>query len=201
MKIVEVSAIILAGGRRSRMGTDKAKLRLGGKTLLDLTVEKIRHLGISDIVISGCADCPEGTSYAPDLIPGKGPLSGIHAGLRQIRNQSSLVLPVDMPLIPEEVLKLLITAHGSDPAVARPDSAPTQPFPITVLTLEGRMEPLVAVYDASLAQDCEEILQEEKHSPRRLCDKYGYHPVPYTGDPALLINCNTPEEFAYVQRL
>ena len=185
MKIEEVSAIILAGGRSSRMGTDKARLRLGGKTLLDLTVEKIRHLGISDIVISGCADCPEGTSYAPDLIPGKGPLSGIHAGLRQIRNRSSLVLPVDMPLIPEEVLKLLITAHGCDP--------------ITALTLDGRMEPLVAVYDASLAQDCEKILQEEKHSPRRLCDKYGYHPVPYTGDPALLINCNTPEEFAYVQ--
>ncbi|MBQ1366659.1 MAG: molybdenum cofactor guanylyltransferase [Firmicutes bacterium] len=185
MKMEETSVIILAGGRSSRMGTDKAKLKLGGKTLLDLTVEKVQNLGISDIVISGCSDCPEKTRYAPDLIPGRGPLSGIHAGLKQIRSQCSLVLPVDMPLIPEETLKLLIAAHGS--------------FPITALTLDNRPEPLVAVYDAFLAQDCEEILQQEKHSPRRLFDQYGYYPVPYTKDPALLINCNTPEEFKKIK--
>ena len=185
MRIEETSAILLAGGRSSRMGTDKAKLQLGGKTLLELTVEKIRSLGITDIVISGCPDCPEGTRYAPDLVPGQGPLSGIHAGLSMIRHRCSLVLPVDMPLIPEETLRLLIASHGK--------------FPITALTLDGRPEPLAAVYDASLAEDCGTILQEKKHSPRRLFDKYGYDPVPYTGDPALLINCNTPEEFASVQ--
>ena len=53
MNIEETSAIILAGGHSSRMGTDKAKLRVGEKTLLELMVEKVRHLGISEIVISG----------------------------------------------------------------------------------------------------------------------------------------------------
>ena len=172
MKIEKISAIILAGGRSSRMGTDKADLELKGQTLLNLTVEKVHRLGISDIIISGCSNCPAGTRYAPDLIPDRGPLSGIHAGLKQIRNRCALVLPVDMPLIPEETLKLLIEAHGDLP---------------------------IAVYDAFLAQDCESILQEKKHSPRRLFDRYGYNPVPYTGNPDLLINCNTPEEFAIVQ--
>ena len=185
MNIEKISAIILAGGRSSRMGTDKADLELKGQTLLNLTVEKVHRLGISDIIISGCSNCPAGTRYAPDLIPDRGPLSGIHAGLKQIRNKCALVLPVDMPLIPEETLKLLIEAHGD--------------LPITALTLDEHPEPLVAVYDAFLAQDCESILQEKKHSPRRLFDRYGYNPVPYTGNPDLLINCNTPEEFAMVK--
>ena len=186
MNIEETSAIILAGGRSSRMGTDKAKLRIGEKTLLELMVEKVRRLGIVEVVVSGCSECPAGTRYAPDLIPGRGPLSGIHAGLKRIRHRSGLVLPVDMPLIPEETLRLLIEAHGS--------------LPITALTLENRPEPLVAVYDACLAQDCEEILQGEKTSPRRLFDMYGYCPVPYTKNPNFLINCNTPEEFALAQK-
>ncbi|MBR0087120.1 MAG: molybdenum cofactor guanylyltransferase [Lachnospiraceae bacterium] len=185
MKIEETAAIILAGGQSSRMGTDKAKLRVGEKTLLELMTEKVRRLGITEIVVSGCSDCPPGTTFVPDMIPGRGPLSGIHAGLRQIRHRSGLVLPVDTPLIPEETLRLLIEAHGD--------------LPITVLTFNGRPEPLAAVYDACLVQDCERILKEEKTSPRRLFDLYGYHPVPYTKDPDLLINCNTPEEFARVQ--
>ena len=186
MNLEETSAIILAGGRSSRRGTDKAKLRIGEKTLLELMVEKVRRLGIVEVVVSGCSECPAGTRYAPDLIPGRGPLSGIHAGLKRIRNRSGLVLPVDMPLIPEETLLLLIGAHGS--------------LPITALTLENRPEPLVAVYDACLAQDCEEILQGEKTSPRRLFDMYEYCPVPYTKNPNFLINCNTPEEFALAQK-
>ena len=186
MNIEEISAIILAGGRSSRMGADKAKLQVGEKTLLELMVEKVRRLGIMEVVVSGCSECPAGTRYAPDLISGRGPLSGIHAGLKQVHHQSSLVLPVDMPLIPEETLRLLIQAHGS--------------LPITALTLDDHLEPLVAVYDTCLAEDCEKILQEEKNSPRRLFDMYGYCPVPYTGDPDHLINCNTPEEFAVVQK-
>ena len=186
MIIEETAAIILAGGRSSRMGTDKAKLRVGEKTLLELMVEKVQRLRITEIVVSGCSECPEGTRYAVDLIPGRGPLSGIHAGLKKIHRRSALVLPVDMPLIPEETLKYLIESHGS--------------LPITALTLDNRPEPLVAVYDACLAQDCEKILQGEKTSPRRLFDMYGYTPVPYIKDPALLVNCNTPEEFALVQK-
>ena len=61
MKIEEMSAVILAGGRSSRMGTDKARLRLGEKTLLELMVEKVRRLGITEIVVSGCTECPLGT--------------------------------------------------------------------------------------------------------------------------------------------
>ena len=186
MNIEQTSAIILAGGHSSRMGTDKAKLRVGEKTLLEVMVEKVRRLGICEVVVSGCSECPAGTRYVQDLIPDRGPLSGIHAGLKQIRSRSGLVLPVDMPLIPEETLKLLIESHGS--------------LPITALTLDDRPEPLVAVYDACLAQDCEKILQQEKTSPRRLFDMYGYRPVPYIKDADLLINCNTPEEFALVQK-
>ncbi|MBO5544062.1 MAG: molybdenum cofactor guanylyltransferase [Firmicutes bacterium] len=191
MKMEEVSAIILAGGRSSRMGTDKAKLKQGDQTLLELMAEKLRRLGISEIVVSGCPDCPEGTSYVPDLIPDKGPLSGIHAGLRQIRHRSALVLPVDMPLIQEETLRLLVQAH-----VNTGDGSLCSP--ITALTLNGDLEPLIAVYDAFLAEDCERILREEKHSPRRLFEKYGFTSVAFTGDPVSLMNCNTPEEYELV---
>jgi len=65
-----LSGIILAGGRSSRMGRDKARLMLGGHTLLELQAEKLRALGITDILLSGegCLPCPVPGSF-PTSIP------------------------------------------------------------------------------------------------------------------------------------
>ena len=96
------SGVVLAGGMSSRMGRSKPELLLRGKTLLQWQVEKLRRLGIADILISGsrCFWLP-GTRTVPDILPQRGPLGGLHACLDQAENSRCVVLGVDTPLVPE----------------------------------------------------------------------------------------------------
>lgn len=179
-----VSAIILAGGRSSRMGTSKAELRLGGDTLLEYQVKKVRALGIEDVVLSGYQKPVEGARPAADIYPGRGPLSGIHAGLLAAANPHCLVLSVDAPLVPQDTLLSLIGYHTE---AGRP---------ITILTHNGKKEPLIGVYDRSLSAEAEDILKTDSTSVRVLFDRVGAAAFEYGGDEALLFNCNTPEEYS-----
>lgn len=178
MRPLEISAAVLAGGYSTRMGRDKASLPFGDGTLLSHQIQKLKKLGIDEVLISGTAE------GIPDVYPHRGPLSGIHACLLKTKHDAVLFLSVDAPLLPEETLLSLIEAHRSG---------------ITLLEHDGELEPLMGIYDRALAETCESILKTERTSVRRLLDQAAVRTVPYTGDPALLFNCNTPE--AYQQLL
>lgn len=176
-----VSGIVLAGGRSRRMGQDKGALELNGKTFLDLQVEKLRVLGIEDILLSGGALPPlAGTRVIPDHYPGRGPLAGLHACLSAARNPAALVLSVDTPLVPLESLQALLNVHGSG---------------ITYLRHNGRTEPLIAVYDGFLAAEMESLLVQGDLRARALLGRVEGRAVDYAGAEELLQNCNTPEDF------
>ena len=179
----EVSAIILAGGKCTRMGKNKAELTINETTLLDIQAKKCRAIGIDDVIISGYHGSIPGTRTIPDIIPGKGPLSGIHAGLTASENKACLVLSVDVPLVSPETLKELISAHSCG---------------ITMLSNNGKAEPTISVIDSSLAETAEEILKTEKTSVMRLMDEAGAEYYEYKGVKELLSNCNTPEDFQHV---
>ena len=170
----EISAVVLAGGCSSRMGRDKAALPFGSGTLLTHQAEKLRSLGVDEVLISGTEQ------GIPDVYPHRGPLSGIHAGLLAAKHDAVLVLGVDVPLVPSETLLALIEAHTGG---------------VTLLGHGGKLEPLIAVYDRSLAGECEAILRTEHTSVRRLLDAAPVKTVTYTGAEALLTNCNTPETY------
>ncbi len=98
--------LILAGGRSSRMKTDKATLEIEGKTLLQLNTEKLQELGLRGVFISGSQH-----GGIADQWSNKGPLGGIFSVLSQKQlaiGSSMLVLPVDMPLISTESLRRLL---------------------------------------------------------------------------------------------
>src|SRR5437868_7595891 len=97
---VNVSGYVLAGGRSTRMGRDKALLELGGRPLVAWVVEKL-HRVTAEVQILG--DRPELEQFAPvlgDLHQGSGPLGGMETALHYLRRQWALVIPVDMPLVP-----------------------------------------------------------------------------------------------------
>ena len=174
------SGVILAGGESSRMGRSKAELDLHGVSFLEHQVNKLRNIGIRDIVIAGYPASIEDVRSVTDVYPRRGPLGGIHAGLLAIKEPRALVLAVDTPLLPPELLQQLIDSHKSD---------------ITVVSCSGALEPLIGVYSKSLCPACEEILRGERTAIRRLYDTVGFAVVEYTGDPTLLMNCNTPEDY------
>lgn len=180
MKPNEISAVVLAGGYSSRMGRDKAALPFGDGTLLTHQAEKLTHLGIQEIMISGSEIEVPGTRYVPDVYPHRGPLSGIHACLSAAMHEAVLFLSVDVPLVPMESLQALISAHETG---------------VTLLEHDGKFEPLIAVYDCTLAPICEEILQSDHTAVKNLLQRAPLQTVRYSGDPARLTNCNTPEEY------
>ena len=181
-----VSAIILAGGLSSRMGTCKAELNWQGTTLLEHQINKVRNLKIEDIIISGYSPAPDGTVYVPDIYCQKGPLGGIHAGLTAAAHPYCLVTGIDTPLIPPQTLLELIQMHL------------TGTCPVTVLSHGDKLEPIIGVYNSSLAGTCDSLLANGNPRIRRLLDAAGYCLYPYKGEEVLLSNCNTPEEYEFL---
>ncbi len=107
-----IGAVILAGGRSSRMGEDKAALLLDGQTLLQRTILTVSQLTTSVTVVgspppeSATANC----RIIPDNYPGEGPLGGILTGFSCSGERMRLVLACDMPLLSCELLELLISS-------------------------------------------------------------------------------------------
>lgn len=181
----EMSGIILAGGLSSRMGQQKALLTLEGKTLLEWQIDKLRALGISDIMVSGAFDVP-GVRVIADEYPQRGPLGGLHACLKAAKHLSCLVLSVDVPLIPVNVLANICRIHREG---------------VTILRHAGGEEPLIAVYDSALHGIIEPIIRERGASVRVLQDKVSWNCFDYSGPEELLYNCNTPEDFSHAEML
>lgn len=181
------SGVVLAGGASRRMGRNKAELTLMGKTLLERQADKFQELGIRDIMLSG-ENCPPlpGARVIPDEYAGKGPLGGLHACLRAAKNPACLVVSVDTPLIPAEVLARLCRAHTGG---------------VTVLRHSGREEPLLGVYDCCIADAIAALIENGRYAVRNLREVVPWHYFDYSGPEEPLMNCNTPEEFEAVKRL
>ena len=132
------SAVILSGGKSSRMGRDKAFLEIRGQSLLSHQLSLAREIGASEIFISGRPD----TDYSAfncrvliDETPGLGPLAGIASALKAANFPLLLVLAVDMPNMTGEFLKKLF-AQCNDGIGAVPVS-------------DEIIEPLAAFYPKS----------------------------------------------------
>lgn len=177
-----VSGIVLAGGRSSRMGQDKAALPLCGKTLMEWQIEKLRYLGIQDIMISG-ADAPEGARCVEDIYEARGPMGGLHACLKQAQNPCCLVVGVDIPLVPLSALECLRRAHQKG---------------VTVLAHHKHQEPLLGVYDTALAGTIELLIQNGGARVRTLEAYAPWSVFEYKGPEKFLKNCNWPEDYISV---
>ena len=185
----KLSAILLAGGKSSRMGRDKAMLPFQGMSLLEWQVRKLRGLGIGDIMLSGSRGGLEGVRVIPDEYPGRGPLGGLHACMKAARRPDCLVLSVDVPLVPPPALAELVRVHREGGGT------------VTLLRHGNRWEPLMGVYPSGLCHAAERLLQGESTAVRRLLDETGFRLADWPGDEELFLNCNTPEDYARLQAL
>jgi molybdopterin-guanine dinucleotide biosynthesis protein A len=110
-----IEAFILIGGRSSRLGTDKAFVELGGRTLAERAVENIRR-GLSPERITMVAGnstqfaieaITADTPFIFDLVEGRGPIGGLHAALSYARTPWIFVLACDYPFVSSELIGLL----------------------------------------------------------------------------------------------
>lgn len=143
-----LSGLILAGGRSSRMGRDKAFLPWrDGRTLLERQVALLRAVGAISIQVSlrpGVKTDMPGVTCVHDTVPDAGPLAGIAAGLRAAPAGRVMVLAVDMGGLNEQHLRAIM-------ALSTPERG-------VVPVVAGQLEPLAAVYPTSLVDSGEAAL-------------------------------------------
>ncbi len=130
----DTTVFILAGGRSSRMGQDKAFVCLHGQTLLE-RARKLAESVTENIFIVG--DPEKFRTFGKviaDIYPGRGPLGGIHAALSNTHCDLNLVIAVDTPFVQTGFLEFLISqAHANQAMVNLPRTF-------------GFLHPLCAVY-------------------------------------------------------
>jgi molybdopterin-guanine dinucleotide biosynthesis protein A len=116
---MEVTGIILAGGKSSRMGTDKGLQELWGKPLINYAIQSLSGL-CSAILISTSSDAYQsfGCKTVADEIPGIGPMGGIYSALKQSKTEKNLVLSCDLPFVSVELLSYILkSSEGYQVAV------------------------------------------------------------------------------------
>lgn len=108
----EFAGVVLAGGRSTRMGRDKAFLRIGGQRLIDRQVALLREVGAAEVFVSGRRGVNYRVGSVPvrlDREPGLGPVGGLLTALEQTGAPSLLVLAVDLAAMNAAVLRELLT--------------------------------------------------------------------------------------------
>ncbi len=175
---------VLAGGRSSRMGTDKALLVFHGRTLLERAAEAVREAAGSVTLIGerqryGAFGFP----VIGDARRGCGPLGGIHAALCHSSAVWNLVAACDMPGLEAGALRDLLdqTRRHAEADVILPES-------------KGQAQPLCAVYRRTALPAIERAIDSARW---KILDAIQpLHVVRVArNDEALFRNCNTPEEW------
>jgi molybdopterin-guanine dinucleotide biosynthesis protein A len=129
---MEFSAVLLAGGRSLRMGSDKATLVVDGRPLWRRQIETLRDSGAAEIFVSGQRGIFGEIETLEDDVAEAGPLTGLIVSFRRARFPFVLVLAVDMPEMSATYLQKLVS-------FARPGMG--------VVPRRGEVfEPLAAVY-------------------------------------------------------
>jgi molybdenum cofactor guanylyltransferase len=140
------TAFILAGGKSTRMGSDKAFLDLHGQPLIAHALDLARSI---TQVVKIVGDPQKFSTFGPvvdDIYPARGPLGGIHAALGSTSTTWNLVLGVDLPFIQSRFLNYLVTKAQSTHSV------------VTVPSANGHLQPLCAVYRKEFCQSADRAL-------------------------------------------
>jgi len=177
------ATLILAGGRSSRMGSDKAALAYRGTTLIEHMKNKARSLGSERVLVGGG---PYGD--LPDPVGGAGPAASLIA-LAGVEGGPSrwLVIPVDMPLLMPPLLQRLVAAA--------PDGAffAAHPLPLA-LSMDSRTRGVLQGVRADLATG-------QSISVRHILTQIGATALaPSQGELEQLVNANTPDEWDQITR-
>lgn len=201
-----LAAAILAGGSARRLGgVCKPLLQVGAMPILDRQLAVLRELGLRCLVVaapdSPCEALRAGRAVeiVRDVVPGAGPLGGLHAALAALRAEETglLCLGGDLPFVPVALLRELCARAGRGPAAVVP-RGPRGP------------EPLCAVYHRELLVPVEHRLRAGQRALVALLAELdaGGRVTWLEGaalralDPAddLLVNVNTPEELSAAER-
>ena len=183
------TAIILAGGKSSRMGEAKATLLFGGAPLIAHIVRKLEALFSQIVVVAapGQAIPTQGVHLVRDEVPYQGPVGGICYGMRASEHPVCFVSSCDAPFLNLSLISYLLSQISD--------------YDVVVPVWEDRLQPLHAVYRSSVLPALQEQLERNELRPIFLYDKVRTRKVSeeeirrIDPDGLSFLNMNTPEDY------
>lgn len=159
---MEITGIILAGGKSSRMGTDKGLQLLSGKPMISYGIELLSPF-CKEILISSSSDGYHsfGCKVVADVHPGIGPMGGIYSALIQSKTSFSFVLSCDLPFVSKELVSFIIRN--------------SEGFKVAVPWFGSQhYEPLCGMYHSEVVADIERFIRKGNY---KLPDMFAEVPV------------------------
>ena len=190
MSPADLTLIIAAGGKSTRMGRDKRFLPLDGEALLARTLRMGRMAGFSSIVLAAEGERSDlmvlaeehGAYLVTDEIPAQGPAAAIAAGLAAAQTEWALVLSGDMPFYDFELVRTLLPYANGDTQVILP-------------TLSGYWQPLAALYRRDAGAAFSTAIARGDRKLGVILRGLAVCEVPLTVDAGLFFNVNTPAAY------
>lgn len=181
--------ILLAGGKSSRMGRDKAQLIYDGETLLNRAFRRFSahftHVFVS--VATTQTQPPAGIpaeQLLADVLPNLGPMSGLHAAL--LRFDAAFLVAVDMPLADPQLAAAVIAEY------AQPSDDPQAPIAVAATT-DWRAEPTFSFYSRAVLPELTAAVERGDYSLNRLLRRIATRYVEVR--PETLLNVNYPQDY------
>jgi molybdenum cofactor guanylyltransferase len=193
MSETSITGFVLAGGLSARMGSDKAFLPLGGKTLLERALQLLDSVCVEVHIVGNAGKFARSGSVVEDIFPNCGPLGGIHAALNGSTTNRNLMLAVDLPFIDSAFLRYLISRSMRNDTL------------VTVPRIDGRWQPLCAIYRKEFADLAATALIQGKNRIDALFSSIELSVIDDTDlagagfSSAIFRNINTPEDFEYAR--
>ncbi|HJX13605.1 MAG TPA: molybdenum cofactor guanylyltransferase [Dehalococcoidales bacterium] len=196
---MEISTIILAGGKSLRLGHDKVLEKVGNKSLLEQVISRVDPLSKFIIIVTSkertfpqVARHPK-VKIVSDIFPGQGSLGGIYTGLKESGSFYNLVVAADMPFLNEGLLRYMIEVSDG--------------FDFTLPKIKSWFEPLHAIYSRNCIDAIESIFKQNK---KAIIELFKYVKVRYIAaeeverfDPRHLsfFNINTREDLELARKI
>ena len=188
-----VLGVVLAGGRSSRYGSDKAFADLGGVSLVERAARALGPVARRVVVVANDVGSHAAAAWPvrPDLVPGIGPLGGLHTAVAWAAEEGLrgvIVLATDMPFVPSSLLEGLAARLDRGVAVVPASRGPRG------------FEPLCAAYDVACLPAIEAAIERGEramisffpHVDTRIVDLAD---VSRHGDPdTIFFNVNRPQD-------
>ena len=185
-----MTGIVLAGGKSSRMGFNKAFIEIGDRRLIDATVDRLARLFPEVLIIANNLDLYGylGMRVIPDLIPNSGSLGGIYTGLTAAAHPRAFFVACDMPFLSADLITLLVReAENWDVVVPR---------------VAGELQPMHAVYAKSCLPFIKEAIDVGKLKITGFFDEVRVLRIPeetvarFAPPDLAFMNLNTPDDLA-----
>lgn len=181
----EYNVYILAGGKSSRMGTDKGLLPLNNEVFVERIGKKLKKITNSVYVItSNEAYKNLNLNCIEDIFPNKGPVGGIYTALTHSSTEQNIIISCDTPLINYEVISWLIKEHEN------------KTFMITFPTFDNKDYPLIGIYSKKMTPIFLEAIQQDSLKLRSVLQNINCNivvlPLKFRDN---ILNINTKEEY------